>query len=368
MLRSLAGGAREHGWAPELGFSETAMEREWFSRLQAEFPNSVFTVPGGSRLETGRWLVRHLAQPGPALLHTHFTRFDLPAAWAGRRRELTAVVWHVHTPPYRDPRSRLRDTAKFGLLGRGVNAILASGPDPARLVIQAGARRSSVEIVGGGIETSRFVPASEEERRSLRAELSIPNECRMLLQFSWDWELKGGELFLEAVRSLVDSGGVERPLAVMVGGGDLGRTRARQLGLEKHVRIIEPTDQVTSLYGAADLFVSTSRMEGQPFAVIESILSGLPVVATDLAGHRDICGGLDSCRVVPRSPGEIGAAASALLGRPAGESGRTAAEARSQMVSRFDLGPWTERMLARYRAALAEVDPGAGRSLKAPAH
>jgi len=368
MVRSLASGARDRGWEPELGFSELAVGRDWYERLGSEFSGSVFTVPDGSRREDGRWLLDRLAQPGPVLLHTHFTRFDVAAAWLGRRRPGTAVVWHLHTPHPPTLRSRLRDTIKFRLLGRGVNAILASGADPAMVAIRAGARADRVEVVGGGIETARFTPPTGEGRFRARNALSIPETGPVLLHFAWDWELKGGELFLEAVRALVDSDQLESPLAITVGGGEAARRGVERLGLDDDFRLIEPTDDVQSLYRAADLFVSTSRMEGQPFAVIESILSGLPVVAVDLPGHRDICEQLDSCRVVEPAAEPIADAAVELLGRPADESERQAAEARRGLESRFDLTPWTERMLDRYRAALEEVDPSGASALKPRAH
>jgi glycosyltransferase involved in cell wall biosynthesis len=141
-----------------------------------------------------------------------------------------------------------------------------------------------------------------------------------------------------------------------------------RLGLGELVRVVEPTDDVQALYGAADVFVSTSRIEGQPFAVIESILSGLPVVAVDLAGHRDICGGLESCRVVAGSPEAIAAAVAELQGRPDAVADSQREAAREAVKRRFDLAPWTEAMLDRYQAILARTDPAGAAALKPRAH
>jgi glycosyltransferase involved in cell wall biosynthesis len=47
---------------------------------------------------------------------------------------------------------------------------------------------------------------------------------------------------------------------------------------------------VANLYRAADLFVFSSRAEGCPNAVLEAMASGLPVVATNVAGNRETVG------------------------------------------------------------------------------
>jgi glycosyltransferase involved in cell wall biosynthesis len=99
-------------------------------------------------------------------------------------------------------------------------------------------------------------------------------------------------------------------------------------------------------------------VEGLPFAVIEAICTGLPVVATDLPGHLDICEGLPSCRVTERSPEALADACAELLERPPAEVQEGAAEARSRVAARFDLAPWTEQMMERYERCFEGLKPG----------
>jgi glycosyltransferase involved in cell wall biosynthesis len=266
----------------------------------------------------------------------------------------------LHTPLYEDLRARLRNAVKFGLFGRRVNGILASGPDPAAAAIRAGAPRDRVEIVGGAVETSRFTPPTVEERARFRERLSIPRATRVLLHFGWDWQLKDGDLFLASISALLDRlpGGADPVLGLTVGTDPAGRAAVKRFTPSSAVRSIDPTDDVRTLYGAADVFVSSSRVEGQPFAVIEAICSGLPVAATDLPGNRDICEGLRCCRVVERSPQALATAAAELLDQPLAEAADAGAEAQRSMASRFDLEAWSERMMGRYEAALQPKLPG----------
>lgn len=346
MARALGEEVLRRGWEAELCFSPEAEGRPWLERLREGTAASVTIAPPGGRGETARWLAEKLGDGAPALLHTHFTRYDLPAAWLRRRRPGTAVVWHVHTPPYGDPRSRLRNAVKFGLLGRSVDAILASGPDPARGVRRAGAPGRLVRVVGGGVDTDRFPIAGEAERRAWRERLGLPEHARVLLHFGWDWALKDGDLFLATVRAAAERD--DRFLGLTVSDSPAAGAAVEREGLSGAVRVLDPRDEVHGLYAAADVFVSSSRVEGQPFAVIEALCSGLPVVATDLPGHRDIGEGVASCRVAPRSPEALAAAAAELLERPAAEAAGEAASARERLVARFGLGPWAERIADVY--------------------
>ena len=47
-------------------------------------------------------------------------------------------------------------------------------------------------------------------------------------------------------------------------------------------------DDLDGLLPAADLFVSPARDTGAPLALLEAMAAGLPVVATDTAGHREL--------------------------------------------------------------------------------
>jgi glycosyltransferase involved in cell wall biosynthesis len=46
-------------------------------------------------------------------------------------------------------------------------------------------------------------------------------------------------------------------------------------------------DDVAELLHAADIFVLASHREGMPRSIIEAMMSGLPVVATDIRGSRE---------------------------------------------------------------------------------
>ena len=62
----------------------------------------------------------------------------------------------------------------------------------------------------------------------------------------------------------------------------------KKLGLEHSCRFFGHISNISNQYCAADVFISASRCEGLPFCVMEALYFGLPVIASDIKGHRDL--------------------------------------------------------------------------------
>jgi glycosyltransferase involved in cell wall biosynthesis len=62
----------------------------------------------------------------------------------------------------------------------------------------------------------------------------------------------------------------------------------RQVQNEDHVHLLGERDDVPRLVSLCDIFASASQYEGQPNAMLEAMAAGRPVVASDIAGHRDL--------------------------------------------------------------------------------
>ena len=111
---------------------------------------------------------------------------------------------------------------------------------------------------------------------------------------------------MQAVRMLRERG-VEA-VGVTVGGGEPARLLRDELSLGHAMHVLDPTDDVRTLYAAADVFMSPSRAEGTPYSVMEALSSGTAVVASDIPGHSAIGAGIASCVITPHDPAAIAAA------------------------------------------------------------
>ena len=132
-------------------------------------------------------------------------------------------------------------------------------------------------------------------------------------------------------------------VAGVLAGSWIRETQAH--GLEDAVTFLGGRADLADLYRAADLFVFPSRGEGCPNAVLEAMASGLPVVATDVAGNREVLGEDGKAgRLVPtESPGALADAVADLMAAPSLRR-ELGIAGRARVLEQFDI----QRVGARY--------------------
>jgi glycosyltransferase involved in cell wall biosynthesis len=118
-----------------------------------------------------------------------------------------------------------------------------------------------------------------------------------------DRAVKGGIYFIQSLPDIVRA--VPQARFVVVGEADVRnlRRQARALGVDQCVVFAGAQTNVDDFYAAFDVSVLTSLSEGLSITILESMNHGLPVVATDVGGNREIIvNGETGFLVPPRSP------------------------------------------------------------------
>lgn len=356
-LIALARGGRERGFSFQAVFRSGAERRDWYRGLPAEGIEPLSVAALGRRAQV-RWLGELLAtQQAPVVLHTHFAYWDIPAVAAALRSPVpTAVVWHRHGT-VTGRAARARRAARFALLGRRIDAHLCVSPAVREEALALFSPSARTLLVPNGIDLERFVPIADQERRRALAELGLGQREEVLLAFAWDWRVKGGELLLEALARLRELG--LDPALLLVGAPESARARVRAHGLEGSVRLLEPRPEVRTLYAAARVFVSASEREGMPFALLESIACGVPVVASEIEPHRDLARRLPACRLAAREPTAFAEVVRAALQEPLEARQDRLERSREVLEAEAGLEVWAGRVLDIYGQVLAKVAPAA---------
>ncbi|MBP1183101.1 glycosyltransferase family 4 protein [Methylobacterium sp. PvR107] len=252
----------------------------------------------------------------------------LPARLAGR-----PLIWHLHD---------ILDGAHFGRIQRAVqvrlaNACAARVIVPSRAAadafVRAGGRRSRVTIVPNGLD----LDLDPRGPTALRAELCLP-AGPLVGVFSRLAPWKGQDVVIDALAALP---GVR---CIVVGTALFGedayaaelRARVAALGLSDRVLFLGQRADVPRLMQAVDAVVHPS-VDPEPFGrtLVEAMLAGVPVIATDAGASAEILdNGAAGILVPPRRPDRLAAALADLFEDPDAAATRTRL-ARTRALSHF---------------------------------
>lgn len=144
-------------------------------------------------------------------------------------------------------------------------------------------------INGMGIDLEKFKSATQEEKRSMRKKMGF-SEDDFLFVYAAEFSKRKNQVFL--IRSFAEVCQEYPKMKLLLAGkGALleeCQELVRQLHKEKQIRFLGYVSDIRELYTACDVCVSTSRIEGLPFNIMEAMACGLPVVASDIKGHREL--------------------------------------------------------------------------------
>jgi sugar transferase (PEP-CTERM/EpsH1 system associated) len=315
--------------------------------------------PPGQGLRVAPKLVRLLREIAPAVVHTRnlgALEMTLPAAWAG----VPVRVHGEHGWDSHDPDGSRR---RFRLVRRVYRPfvhhyVALSRQLQSYLVDAIGVPPPRVELICNGVDTARFQPAAGGREPIAGSPFDAP-DLWLVGSVGRLQPIKDPLLLARAfVRALEIAPAARARLRLVVAGD--GALRAaleqslQQAGVASLAWLAGERDDVPALLRGLDAFVLPSRAEGISNTILEAMASGLPIVATDVGGNRDLIEPGLTGTLVPA--GDVESMARALLddladpdgARQRGRNARMAAQRRFSldgMVSAY--GDLYERLLAQ---------------------
>lgn len=241
---------------------------------------------------------------------------------------------------------------------RCMRADAVVGPSRAiqRELIAAGYPRDRVHWLPNGVPIPDEPDAGPVTRKSAaRAALAAANpalECpgsAPLAVYTGRLDrAKGLDTLLAAWQAVVTRGGHENAQLWLAGDGPYAaalRAEIESRNLARRVVLAGVFDAVDELLSAADLFVLPSLEEGMSVALLEAMAAGLPVVATDIPGNRDVVADGREALLVPVEDAEALSTAIVRVLEEPDLATRLGTAARRLAVERFSLAAMANRYL-----------------------
>ncbi len=260
--------------------------------------------------------------PG-AVVHTHNANAHYHTVAAGVGLRFSRVINTRHGMGAAQPRSRGEWLYRRTMRRTDVVAAVC---EAARLrFAQQGVRpRAQLLAVPNGIRVEHFSCASEERRVALRNVLGLAPGTRIVGTVGRLNPVKDQATLLRAFArthaALTETKHAPASELVLVGDGALRATleaQAAALGIGDRVHFLGDRSDVRQLLQGFNLFVLSSLSEGYSMALLEACASGLPIIATDVGGNREIVvDGRNGLLVAPGREGVLSEAMTALLCAP----------------------------------------------------
>lgn len=145
-------------------------------------------------------------------------------------------------------------------------------------------------INGMGINLSSYPHISYEDKIALRKKHNFSINDFFLIYVAEFSKRKNQKFIIDTVDKLVKDGYTDIKL-LLLGDGillDELKTYTKELGISNNVFFIGYTKDTCTYYQISDICVSSSRIEGLPFNIMEAMCVGLPIVASNVKGHKDL--------------------------------------------------------------------------------
>jgi glycosyltransferase involved in cell wall biosynthesis len=202
-----------------------------------------------------------------------------------------------------------REAAVARLARRAADLTISPSQASLDALIARGLPREGTRRLGLGVAPLAGTAAAEVA--DLRGRLLGPDGRFLVLSLSRLSAQKGIDVMIDVAARV---GAVRPDIVFAVAGGGAppaeAEGQARAAGVAPQMRFLGPVRNVAEHLRAADLFLLTSRWENLPISIVEAFRAGLPVVATDCGGVREL---VDASVGALRPVGDAAGIAGAVL-------------------------------------------------------
>lgn len=249
---------------------ESELRKQIFNEGGSYVPLSLGTTRNPIK---GWWKMRRLLQKlKPDVIHAHTAR-ALPMLLSDTSSKTVKVLTH-HNSHISFP------VRMFALFDRIVDAYVAISKETGSIFAQHVAKKIA------------YIPNAASKSFAAKAPRASISPRRQVISVGTISAQKHYDLLIDTVVELkkVQSSSDFAKFVIAGNGTDLEAMRAlaRDKSVEDCVEFLGERSDISELMAQSDIYLNTSRYEGMPVALLEAMASGLPIIATRVAGNTEL--------------------------------------------------------------------------------
>lgn len=296
-----------------------------------------------------RWALRFkrlLREEQVDLIHSH--EFDASvqgtfvAALSG-----TPLVATVHGKNYFWEKFRRRLAYRW--VSRRATMVAVSQNLKEFVMEKVGISPDRIKVIYNGVDALPYCDSTDVEQ--CRKELRIPQNDRLVGVVGNLYPVKGHQHLIDGIPAVLKK--CPNTSFVFAGRGQLEpelKEQVHRLGLDKRVHFLGLRQDIPRILAMLDVFVQPSLSEGLSMAILEAMIAGKPVVATQVGGNPElVLEGETGFLVPPRDSQALASSLVTLLTNKA-QAAQLAEKGKSRAEGQFSL----ETMVRAYQALYDE--------------
>lgn len=287
------------------------------------------------------------------VVHVHITR--LLATVAVFMRPMTGLPVIAKISGYfefkggiLDPDSKNPANAILRKILRKIDYVQTISTQTRERLLEAGFTEKQIKYIPNGIDSAETI-----ETLDLLPEFPLENKNTVVFGYCGRLrQIKGVEVLLESFSNFVKTQPNQSVKLRIAGGGQLlesFKEGIKKNGLSDDIEFLGSIDDTLEFYKSLDVYIQPSFAEGLPNSVIEAMVCGLPVLATDIGGNRDLVDHNKEGWLFEAGDAD---ALTALMQRCIDERASLAAiglRGRERIVAAYDFSSVTSDLLDLYR-------------------
>ena len=140
--------------------------------------------------------------------------------------------------------------------------------------------------IANGVDTEVYYPVDKGKKLELRRSLNLEEGRDIWISSGHLSERKDPLLLISSWKA--NFGEDTSKQLVLIGDGPLKQECEKKIIGCSNVKLLGHVDNVSDYLRASDYYISTSRAEGMPNAVLEALACGLPVLLSSIPPHQEI--------------------------------------------------------------------------------
>lgn len=230
------------------------------------------------------------------IIHTHTPMGSVVTRLASikARKKGTRVIYTAHGFHFYKGASKLNWLLFYPvekILSRYTDCLITINKEDYELAKSKFKKCKQIEYVPGvGIDEEKFdFKMTTKEKNDLRKSLGLKKDDFVLIYPAELSERKRQEWLINTLNNLMTK---HNDIHLLLPGKDSLNGRLSdlivELKLEKQVHLLGYRSDIPKLLYISDIAVSSARQEGLPVNIMEAMYVGLPIVASDCRGNRDL--------------------------------------------------------------------------------